>query len=264
MKINVNNAPIHVATGGKSIDPALPAVVFLHGSGLDHRTWALQSRWFAFRGHTVVAPDLPGHSLSGGRPLRSIEKQADWLWDLLDTLGIATASLVGHSQGALIALEAASREPQRVRSLSVVASAHAVPVNPALLEMAKTDQTAAVDAMLSWGFSDAYLGGMSHVPGQAPIAIGHRIMSANPLHADLTCSNAYRNGLTAAATVTAPTQLILARDDKMTVLKGGMVLRDALPNVQDVTVLDGVGHMLPIEAPDAVLRHLSAFITALD
>ncbi|MEM6987975.1 MAG: alpha/beta fold hydrolase, partial [Pseudomonadota bacterium] len=80
MKVTVNNAEVHVATGGKALDPSLPAVVFVHGSGLDHRTWALQTRWFAFRQHAVVAPDLPGHSLSSGRPLRSIEKQADWLW----------------------------------------------------------------------------------------------------------------------------------------------------------------------------------------
>lgn len=263
MKVTVKQSEVHVATGGAALDTSLPAVVFLHGSGLDHRSWALQTRWFAFHQHAVVAPDLPGHSLSLGKPLESIEEQVEWLWSLLDELGIQSASLVGHSQGALIALEAASRSPARTRSLSIVAAGHAIPVNPALLDMARDNREAAVDAMLTWGFGDDYQIGLSEVPGQAPIAIGHRIMSANPLHVDLNSSNDYQNGLEAAAGVSSPAQLILARQDKMTPLKGGLALRDALPNVRDLTVLEGVGHMLPIEAPREVLKNLARFITSL-
>ena len=263
MKVTLNKAEIHVATGGRPLDPKQPAIVFLHGSGLDHRTWALQTRWFAFNGYAVVAPDFPGHSQSDGRPLTSIAKQADWLWTLLDALKIKSASLVGHSQGALVALEAASRQPARTRSLSVIASGHAVPVNAALLDMAKNNKPAAVDAMLTWGFGDDHQFGVSVVPGQSPIGIGHRIMSANPLHIDLNCSNNYQNGLAAAANVSCPTQLILARQDKMTSVKGGLALRDALPNVQACDVLEDVGHMLPMEAPDAVLKHLSDFIVSV-
>jgi len=88
-------------------------------------------------------------------------------------------------------------------------------------------------------------------------------MSANPLHIDLNCSNNYQNGLAAAANVSCPTQLILARQDKMTSVKGGLALRDALPNVQACDVLEDVGHMLPMEAPDAVLKHLSDFIVSV-
>lgn len=264
MNLTLNKAAVHVATGGRTLDPKLPAVVFLHGSGLDHRTWALQTRWFAFNGYAVVAPDFPGHSLSGGRALTSIEKQADWLWALLDALKIKKASLIGHSQGALVALEAAARRPDRARSLSVIASGHAVPVNPALLDMAKNNKPAAVDAMLTWGFGDDHQFGVSVVPGQSPIGIGHRIMSANPLHVDLNCSNNYKNGLEAAGMVNCPTQLILARQDKMTAVKGGLALRDALPNVQACNILEDVGHMLPMEAPDAVLEHLAGFVSSLE
>ena len=85
-------------------------------------------------------------------------------------------------------------------------------------------------------------------------------MSANPLHVDLNCSNNYQNGLNAAAKVSCPSQLILARQDKMTPVKGGLALRDALPTVQACDILEDVGHMLPMEAPDAVLKHLAAFI----
>ncbi len=76
MKVSVNGAEIHVATGGKEFDSSLPTVLFLHGSGLDHRSWALQTRWFAYNGYSVLAPDFPGHSLSAGEALTSIEESA--------------------------------------------------------------------------------------------------------------------------------------------------------------------------------------------
>jgi len=53
MNIVVEGVNIFAATGGCAFDPKKPTVVFVHGSGLDHRSWALQSRWFAFHGYSV-------------------------------------------------------------------------------------------------------------------------------------------------------------------------------------------------------------------
>ncbi len=69
MQLSVNGNDVFVATGGKPFDPSLPAVVMIHGAGFDHSTWALHSRWFAHHGYSVLAPDLPGHGRSGGKPL---------------------------------------------------------------------------------------------------------------------------------------------------------------------------------------------------
>ena len=113
-------------------------LVFIHGSGQSHLTWVLQTRYFAHRGFSVLAPDFPGHGLSGGTPLESIEAMADWISDLLASLGTQTATLIGHSQGVLVALEAARRHPQRVTALGLIAGAMAIPVNDALIEMSQS------------------------------------------------------------------------------------------------------------------------------
>jgi len=63
MYIEVRGNKTYAATGGKDFDNSLPTVMFVHGSGLDHRSWALQTRWFAYNGYSVLAPDLPGHRL---------------------------------------------------------------------------------------------------------------------------------------------------------------------------------------------------------
>ena len=41
MRILVNGDDTYVATGGKDFEPKLPAIVFLHGAGMDHTVWAL-------------------------------------------------------------------------------------------------------------------------------------------------------------------------------------------------------------------------------
>jgi pimeloyl-ACP methyl ester carboxylesterase len=114
MMIDVNGAPVYCYSGGKAFDAAQPTIVFLHGAQNDHSVWALQSRYFAWHGWNVLALDLPGHGLSGGEALATVEGMADWLLALLDAAGAGQALLVGHSMGSLIALEAAHRAPERV------------------------------------------------------------------------------------------------------------------------------------------------------
>ena len=117
MKLTVNGAEVFAATGGREFDKSLPAVVFIHGAGFDHSTWALQTRWFAHHGFAVLAPDLPGHGRSAGPSLQAIADMADWTAALLDAAGAAKAHLIGHSMGSLIALETAARHPDKVSAL---------------------------------------------------------------------------------------------------------------------------------------------------
>src|SRR5580700_2897866 len=98
MQLPVDGADTFVATGGRPFEPSLPAVVFLHGAGFDHSTWALHDRWFAHHGFSVLAPDLPGHGRSAGPSLSSpslgsIAEMADWTAALLDAAGVASARL---------------------------------------------------------------------------------------------------------------------------------------------------------------------------
>ena len=179
MKLLVNGAQIHVATGGKEFDNRLPSVLFLHGSGLDHRSWALQTRWFAYNGFGVLAPDFPGHSLSLGDPLTSIEESGEWLFDFLNVAGVEQAHIVGHSQGFLSALELAAAKPECIKSLIGVGTAAAIPVNPMLIDTAKKSSVEAAEMMLQWGFGNHIHMGLSPTPGMQPIAVGRQIMGVN-------------------------------------------------------------------------------------
>jgi pimeloyl-ACP methyl ester carboxylesterase len=89
---------------------------------------ATSTVWFANAGELGAAYRLyavdpigqPGRSVPGERSLDSREKLMDWLDGLLSGLGLASASLCGHSYGAWLALSYAAHAPDRVRRLALL------------------------------------------------------------------------------------------------------------------------------------------------
>jgi len=258
MQLSVNGAEVFVATGGREFDPALPTVVLLHGAGFDHTTWALHSRWFAHHGFGLLAPDLPGHGRSGGKPLATIAEMADWVAALLKAAGAAKAKLIGHSMGSLIALETVARHPEKVSGLSLIGTAATMTVGPDLLKAAEANDHAAIDMVSIWGLGfQAELGG-SLAPGLWMHSGAQRVLEQcrpGVLFNDLNACNAYQGALAAAAKVAVPVTLILGERDMMTPARAGKVLAAALPNARTV-VLPGAGHMMMTERPDELLAAL--------
>src|SRR5580700_8926565 len=260
MQLPVDGADTFVATGGRPFEPSLPAVVLLHGAGFDHSTWALHSRWFAHHGYSVLAPDLPGHGRSAGKPLPTIADMADWTAALLDAAGTRQARLIGHSMGSLIALETAARHPDRVSGLSLIGTAATMTVGPDLLKAAEANDPSAIDMVSIWGLGfQAELGG-SLAPGLWMHSGAQRTLEQcrpGVLFNDLSACNAYQNALAAAAKITVPTTFILGERDMMTPVRAGKALAAALPNSRTV-VLRGAGHMMMAERPDELLAALQS------
>ncbi len=262
MYFAVNGKQVFATTGGKPFDNSKPAVIFLHGSGLDHIFWGLHSRFFAFRNYAVLVPDLPGHTNSEGPALTTIEAMADWLNDVIDALDARDISLVAHSQGCLTALEYASRFPGRLRSVSFIASGLATPVNDFLLNAAENDPDAAIAMMLGWGFGSAGHLHQGPIPGNSMLTSGRKVMGGNvpaALAADLNACNNYQNGKVAAAAVTGPIQVIVGGRDRMAPGKATMELIEHLTD-PEVTVIPESGHMIPLEVPNQCRALLKTFI----
>ena len=260
MQLSVNGVEAFVATGGKSFDKSLPTVVLLHGAGFDHATWALHSRWFAHHGFSVLAPDLPGHGHSSGKPLPTIADMADWTAALLDAAGATKARLIGHSMGSLIAVETAARHPDKVSGLSLIGTAAVMTVGPDLLKAAEANDVAAIDMVSIWGLGfKAELGG-SLAPGLWMHQGAQRTLqkcAPGVLYNDLAACNAYQNALAAAAQIKVPTTVIVGERDMMTPAKAGKTLAAAIPNARTV-VLAGAGHMMMVEQPDELLAALQS------
>jgi pimeloyl-ACP methyl ester carboxylesterase len=262
MRLDVDGEPVFAATGGRAFERQQPTVLFIHGAGMDHTVWALQTRYFAHHGRSVLAVDLPGHGRSGGAPLRSVEAMADWIPRVLDTADVAGAALVGHSMGALVALAAAAAAPARVRSLALIGVAERMPVHADLQEAAEDNRRLAPELVASWGHGRSGHVGGNPAPGLWMMGGALTLLERAPagvLAADLAACSAYDGARAAAARVACPTLLLLGAADRMTPPSKAKPLGAAISGSRTVT-LPETGHMLMTERPDAVIDALREVI----
>ncbi len=262
MQLQINGKAAFAYTAAHDIDPAKRTVAFVHGAGLDHSWWGLQSRYFGYHGFNVLAVDLPGHGRSAGPALATIGEMADWVKKFLDEKKIKSASVVGHSMGSLVALEFAARYPAIAERIALIGTAYPMKVGDAFLDAAQRNDQSAFDMETIWG----------HAP-QVPLAgnpnpgmwmYGDTLarlarLAPGVLHTDLVACNGYGGGMEAAAKLKCPAQFILGARDMMTPPRGAEELMKAIGHSKAARVAIS-GHSLMAEAPDATLDALIAFL----
>ncbi len=122
--VTVGAAPgVRVATiDAGPRDGVRPAVVLLHGSPGDNSELRAIARRLAVS-HRVIAPDLPGF---GGSTRvvsdYSVRAHAAWMMQVLDSLDVPRAHVVGFSMGGGVALEMASGFPDRIASITLLSA----------------------------------------------------------------------------------------------------------------------------------------------
>ena len=259
MEIKINSHRVFAATGREEFKPGLPGIIFIHGAGLDHTVWTLFNRYFAKKQFNSIAVDLPGRGRSGGEPLPSIETNAAWLLDVIQALELEDAALVGHSMGALVALEAAHRAHAGIGRLVLLGAAAPMPVAEPLLNAARENHHSAVDMIMLYAHAwRSQLGG-NPVAGIHIMHSNMRLLERsqdNVLFTDLNACNEYTNGIAAAQDIRVPVNLILGKQDRMTPPAQAAGLIDALEQAQ-VDTLEDCGHMMLSEQPEAVHRVLA-------
>jgi pimeloyl-ACP methyl ester carboxylesterase len=261
MRLSVSNADVYAYTGARAIDSSRPNMVFVHGAANDHSVFALQSRYFAHHGFNALALDLPGHGRSHGNALASVEAIAEWIGELLDAADIRQASLVGHSMGALAALEAAARMPSRVTRLALLGPAVPMAVSDELLDAAARDDHVAFELINGWSHSAGKQLGGNTIPGLWMTGQNIRLMEhSRPgvLATDLIACHRYANGLDAASAIRCPSLVIVGARDVMAPPKNAQTLIETLSDVRAITLPD-TGHALMAEQPDEVLDALRTF-----
>mgnify|MGYP001813127782 CR=1 FL=1 len=108
--------------GGESTATDRPAILLLHGIGDSSESWLPVMEGLAEH-HRVLAPDLLGHGESDKpRADYSVAAFANGMRDLLEVLGIESATVVGHSLGGGVAAQFAYQYPDRVERLVLVSA----------------------------------------------------------------------------------------------------------------------------------------------
>jgi pimeloyl-ACP methyl ester carboxylesterase len=265
MHLSVDGAEVYAHTGGRPFDPHRPAAAFVHGAGLDHTVWALQARYVAHHGWSVLAPDLPGHGRSAGKAPVSVAALAEWIVKLLDAAGARRAALIGHSMGAAACLEAAARHSARVAKLALLGCAARMQVHPDLIAAAENDPALAREMIVDWAHGPRGRIGGNPAPGLSIAHAARRLIdyagAGGVLAQDLKACDAWAGGAEAAANVACPTLLILGAEDRMTPAKAGRALAGAIKGAE-LAVLPECGHMMMVEQPDLTLDRLRKFLGA--
>jgi pimeloyl-ACP methyl ester carboxylesterase len=232
-------------------------LVFLHGAGSTGAVWQRQLRHFAAR-HSPIAFDWPGHGRSSGtEALPSIEAYADSTLAILDRLGIASAVLVATSMGGLVALQLATRSPQRVQALVLMSTAARITLADESIDVwRKVMSGRASQPFTTAGYGD-----------DAPIDVvreGWALqVQTDPRvrYCDLLAARAadFRPRL---GEVRSPTLVIYGSQDTITPPVEAAALAGGIAGAERVE-LAGAGHYLYRERPDALHAAIDAFLEKL-
>ncbi|MFJ6442914.1 alpha/beta fold hydrolase [Streptomyces sp. NPDC091649] len=274
---SADGSRIHVELHGPE---GAPAVVLAHGWTCNTRFWDAQIRGLA-ADHRVIAYDQRGHGLSPEPGPGGYSTQA--LADDLEAVLAATlapgrrAVLAGHSMGGMTVMAAAARPRLREHAAAVLlcstgsmrlaAEALVLPFRAGALRTRLT--TAVLGAKAPLGpvnpLSKKVLKYATMGPGSAPDRVDTcaRIVHACPRRARVGWGHVLA-GLDLAAGVRElrmPTAVIAGTDDRLTPPVHAQTIAAALPVGLGLTELTGMGHMTPVEAPEAVTAKIRELVT---
>lgn len=241
-----------------------PAVVLIHGLGLNRACWQWLVPELAGR-YRVLTYDLLGHGDSGAPPPDPVLKTlSNQLAKLLNHLSIDHAAIVGFSLGGMIARRFAQDHPARVAALGILHSPHkrtpeAQAAILARVEQAKAEgPSATVEAALVRWFTDAY---RAANPGMMEL-VRSWVMANDPA----IYPSIYRILATGIDEIVAPIPpitapaLVITGDEDFG--NGPEMTRAIAGEIEGAgaLILPGLRHMALAEAPEAVNRPLIAFL----
>jgi pimeloyl-ACP methyl ester carboxylesterase len=240
-----------------------PAVVLLHAGIADRTMWSEHLEGLADAGYRAVAPDLPGFGEARVAP----GEQAPWADVLrtMDELSIERAALVGNSFGGAVALRVALVAPDRVSALALIsAPSPALEPSPELeaaweaeeAALQRGDIEAAVEAVVDfWTLPDASQQLRDRVAAMQRRAFA--LQAEAPPATEAPDPVAQRPE--ALAGLSVPTLVAAGELDKRDFRQGAETLARTLPRARHA-VIEGAGHLAPLEAPEAFRELVLAFL----
>lgn len=241
-----------------------PPVVFLHGLAEDRTSWS--SQLDVLNGYRRIAVDLRGHGETTlGRPDGTLRQLAEDLTAFLEA-AVGPAVAVGFSLGGTVVLQAALVRPDLVTHAIVLATSSVVGRaargffeqrialaetgdRDGLLRALRADTQAQVvtdvdvEQLTKWRMKAIGDGGGYVNAARAMLGVADQPLT--PRLADMA----------------VPVDVIGATDDQFCPRKAVDILLDALPPGAGYHEIDGAGHLMNVDQPDAVTTALRTALT---
>jgi pimeloyl-ACP methyl ester carboxylesterase len=225
-----------------------PSALCIHGAGASGAIWSMALAQLARHSH-AIAIDLPGHGASGsegsafdGTTGLSLTRYRDAAGELAGALCLGSSVLVGHSLGALVAIEAALAWPDKVRALVLCGAGPRLPPPAPLLRLLREDPTRAAEWLAEQGLSP-----QARPTIKRGFAAASAAASPEVALADFAIVAAADLGDRLGG-VSCPITWLDGADDRIVPSDTpGMAARKGA-----IVTLPDVGHMVPVEAPAAI------------
>jgi len=239
-------------------------VLLIHGHTQDHRIWGAVVPELLTAGLRVLRPDLRGHGRST-RPEAGYHftHHASDMVAILDMAGVPSATLIGYSIGGGIALEMALSQPARVDGLVLVSPVMPDrPFEPAFMEnlkeVARVARSEGIAAAMAGPWVENPLFAYSFTkPGirEKANTITRDFPGAEYLASSRDRVERPWTVPDRLAEIDVSTMVVAGAHETPGFRAWAEEVAAGIPGAR-IEVLDGCGHLLPLEEPEVVARRI--------
>ncbi|MBI5969309.1 MAG: alpha/beta hydrolase [Deltaproteobacteria bacterium] len=232
-------------------------VVFIHGSGGNAGLWQRVMDGLAGEYH-LLALDLPGHGRSEGLGMKRVSEYRDFLKDFLNALGLERIVLGGHSLGGAVVQDFTIYYPATLRAILLIGTGARLRVLPEALEVTRQMAEGKIEPRFDpWGFSakaspEVLAAGEGEWAKTSPRVRYHDLMACDQF--DI---------MKEIEKIRLPALMVCGREDRLTPIKYSEFLNSKIPDSK-MEIIEGAGHMLMLEAPEALSGAILSFLRSLD
>jgi esterase len=246
-----------------------PPVAILHGLFGSGRNWRSIAQQLAAR-HRVLAFDLRNHGASPWANRMSYGEMVEDLRASLHARGIARATLLGHSMGGKVAMLAALLHPGEVDRLVVVDIAPA-PNPPTLLAYVRAMRGADLRGITRRGEADARLTGAIPDSAERAFLLQNLVIDDGTAHWRLNLEAIEREfpeitgfpNVPAGTAYGGPTLFVAGARSGYIHPQHESLIRQLFPRAR-IKRIEGAGHWVHAEQPQAFLQIVTPFLDAVD
>lgn len=252
-------------------DPDGRPLLFLHGSGPGVTGWRNYSGSVnAFVGEfRCIVLEFPGFGISDARGGHPVVDARDSCVEILDHLGLASASIIGNSMGAIVGAGLAAKQPERVDRLIGIGGVGTTLFSPGPAEgigllmdfLAEPDRPALRRWLRSMVYDQSLVTDQLLEERWAQVTEPGVIESMKDLYNPAAIAKVSRGEVSFdLADVAAPTLLFWGRDDRVSPVDMAIMPMRLMPDVE-LHILPNCGHWVMIEQKHAFERQAREFLT---
>lgn len=255
------NVDVTKAGGGTSSELSVDEDILLlvHGAGGSHKFWSYQLKGLS--GIRVIAVDLPGHGLSEGESLGTVDGYTKFIREFAGKVINSPFYLAGYSMGGAIALNYALRygdgykesDVMRLKGLILVATGARLRVAKQILNAYRKGEY--YTPLIEMAFS-----------GNAGEKLDRQVRewmqecAPQVYYNDFSACDKF-DVMQEVERIKVPALVAVGTKDVMTPVKYSKYLADKLKNAR-LEIIPGAGHLVMLEKPEGVNRAIKNFITA--